>query len=47
MTKGWGRLALSNFIGSPRSYEYVDQSVLLTTGQILSITPLLQSRTSL
>jgi hypothetical protein len=32
--EGWGRIALTNLIGSPRLYEYVDQSVLLTTGQL-------------
>src|SRR5581483_9462747 len=32
--EGWGRLALTNIIGSPRVYEYVDQTVLLTTSQV-------------
>ena len=32
--EGWGRVDLTEIIGSPRRYEYVDQSVLLTMGQI-------------
>jgi len=31
--EGWGRITLTNIIGSSRVYEYVDQTVLLTTGQ--------------
>lgn len=31
--EGWGRLDLTELIGSPRTYQFVDQTVLLTTGQ--------------
>ncbi|HEV2692227.1 MAG TPA: S8 family serine peptidase [Verrucomicrobiae bacterium] len=37
--EGWGRINLeniitTNFIGAPRAYQYVDQTVLLTNGQV-------------
>jgi subtilisin family serine protease len=32
--EGWGRVDLTAIIGSPRRYEFLDQSVLLTTGQV-------------
>jgi hypothetical protein len=32
--EGWGRVALTNLIGSPRGYQYLDQTALLSTGQI-------------
>ncbi|MDB6112002.1 MAG: hypothetical protein JWR69_3752, partial [Pedosphaera sp.] len=41
--EGWGRLNLANIIGSSRGYEYVDQSVLLTTGQIFDHHTFVQS----
>lgn len=31
--EGWGRVDLPNLIGTTRNYEFVDQSVLLMTGQ--------------
>jgi hypothetical protein len=31
--EGWGRITLTNIIGSSRLYQYVDQTVLLSTGQ--------------
>ena len=31
--EGWGRLALTNIIGSVRHFEYVDQTELLSTGE--------------
>src|SRR5207253_1991934 len=31
--EGWGRVALTNLIGSSRRLEYVDQTQLLSTGQ--------------
>ncbi|MFO1496889.1 MAG: S8 family serine peptidase [Verrucomicrobiota bacterium] len=31
--EGWGRLTLTNIIGSPRHVEYVDQTELLSTSQ--------------
>ena len=31
--EGWGRITLTNLIGSSRVYEYVDQTSLLSTGQ--------------
>ncbi|MBN2507444.1 MAG: S8 family serine peptidase [Verrucomicrobia bacterium] len=31
--EGWGRMDLTRLIGSGRNYEFVDQSVLLSTGQ--------------
>jgi len=31
--EGWGRLDLTELIGSPRVYEFLDQTVLLATGQ--------------
>jgi hypothetical protein len=31
--EGWGRITLTNIIGSSRVYEYVDQTALLSTGQ--------------
>ena len=33
MDEGWGRVDLTQIILSPRSHEYLDQSVKLTTGQ--------------
>jgi subtilisin family serine protease len=33
MDEGWGRVSLPNLIGSPRQYDFVDQTVLLATGQ--------------
>ncbi len=33
MDEGWGRVDLPNLIGSTKNYEFVDQSVLLTTSQ--------------
>jgi len=33
MDEGWGRLSLQNLIGAARDYDYVDQSILLSTGQ--------------
>jgi hypothetical protein len=41
--EGWGRLNLANIIGSPRSYEFVDQSTLLATGQIFEHHTFVQS----
>ncbi len=32
--EGWGRLALHNIIGSTRRHEYVDQTELLSTGNV-------------
>jgi len=32
--EGWGRVDLTELIGSPRTYQFVDQTALLTTGQI-------------
>jgi serine protease AprX len=32
--EGWGRLDLTELIGSPRTYEFVDQTALLTSGQV-------------
>jgi len=32
-SEGWGRVDLTKIIGSPRRHEFVDQSVLLSTGQ--------------
>lgn len=32
--EGWGRVDLTEIIGSPRDHEFVDQSVLLGTGQV-------------
>jgi hypothetical protein len=32
--EGWGRVTLTNLIGSQRNYQYVDQTVLLTNGQV-------------
>jgi len=32
--EGWGRITLTNLIGSARIFQYVDQTVLLTTGQV-------------
>jgi len=32
--EGWGRISLTNLIGAARIYQYVDQTVLLTTGQV-------------
>jgi hypothetical protein len=34
MDEGWGRVDLTGIIGSDRSHDYLDQTVLLTTGQI-------------
>jgi len=31
--EGWGRITLTNIIGSSRAFDYVDQTVLLQTGQ--------------
>jgi hypothetical protein len=31
--EGWGRVDLTELIGSPRNYEFIDQTTLLTTGQ--------------
>jgi len=33
MDEGWGRVDLAAIIGSDRRYDYLDQTVLLTTGQ--------------
>ena len=33
MDEGWGRIDLAQIIGSPRRYEFIDQTNLLTTGQ--------------
>src|SRR5438309_7686458 len=33
MDEGWGRIDLTQIIGSPRRYEFIDQTNLLTTGQ--------------
>ena len=33
MDEGWGRLDLAGIIGSPRVYDYLDQTELLSTGQ--------------
>jgi hypothetical protein len=32
--EGWGRITLTNLIGTALLYQYVDQTVLLTTGQV-------------
>ncbi len=32
--EGWGRLDLTELIGSAKTYDFVDQSVLLTSGQV-------------
>jgi hypothetical protein len=32
--EGWGRVDLSEMIGSPRRYQFVDQSVLMTNSQV-------------
>lgn len=32
--EGWGRINLANIIGSPRAYQYLDQTVLLTNTQV-------------
>jgi len=32
--EGWGRMDLTELIDSPRSYEFLDQTVLLRTGQM-------------
>jgi subtilisin family serine protease len=32
--EGWGRLDLTELIASPRTYSFLDQSVLLTSGQV-------------
>lgn len=32
--EGWGRVDLSEMIGSSRDYQFVDQSVLMTNGQV-------------
>lgn len=32
--EGWGRVDLTEIVDAPRSYEYVDQTELLTTGQV-------------
>ena len=32
--EGWGRVCLTNLIGSQRNFQFVDQTVLLTTGQV-------------
>jgi len=39
--EGWGRIALqniitTNFSGAPRAYQYVDQTTLLTNGQVFT-----------
>lgn len=34
MDEGWGRVTLTNLIGSNRKIEYLDQSVALTNGQL-------------
>jgi len=34
MDEGWGRVDLTQLIGTPRRHEYVDQTQLLTTGQV-------------
>jgi len=33
MDEGWGRVDLSNLIGSPRRYDFIDQGAPLATGQ--------------
>jgi hypothetical protein len=33
MDEGWGRVDLTQLIGAPRRYEFIDQTVLLTTDQ--------------
>jgi serine protease AprX len=32
--EGWGRVCLTNLIDSQRNFQFVDQTVLLTTGQV-------------
>src|SRR5690606_23373091 len=32
--EGWGRVTLTNLIGSPFSFDFVDQSVALTNSQV-------------
>lgn len=34
MDEGWGRIDLTELIGAPRGYEFLDQTVRLTTGQV-------------
>lgn len=34
MDEGWGRVDLSELIGAPRRYEFLDQTVKLATGQV-------------
>jgi hypothetical protein len=34
MDEGWGRVDLTGIIGSDRSHDFLDQTVLLTTGQV-------------
>jgi subtilisin family serine protease len=48
--EGWGRVTLTNIVvtnvlTAPRYYEYVDQSVLLTNGEVYSRHTLVQSST--
>ncbi|MDB6122637.1 MAG: hypothetical protein JWQ71_1630 [Pedosphaera sp.] len=43
--EGWGRINLANLIGSPRSYDFVDQTILLTTSQIFERHTFVQSST--
>ncbi len=33
MDEGWGRIDLTQIIGSPRVYDFVDQAITLSTGQ--------------
>jgi hypothetical protein len=41
--EGWGRVDLTQIIGSPRRYEFVDQTVTLSTGQHYEHRVVLQS----